>query len=717
MSTTTTTATPGKLSRLQKTRNFGICAHIDAGKTTTTERVLFYTGKAYKIGEVHEGTATMDHMQDEQERGITITSAATTCPWSRNGTEYTCNLIDTPGHVDFTMEVERSMRVLDGAVVVFDGKEGVEAQSETVWRQAQRYKVPRICFINKMDKMGADFDYAFQTMYDRLAAPAVAVQYPIGKADTFEGIIDLITMKAYYFSKEDMGTTITEDEIPAEYADKANELREKLVETAAEQDDALTEKYLESGELTEDEIRAALRKGTIARSIHPTFAGSALQNIGVQKLLDGIVDYLPNPTEVPDVEGTAPDDADQRLTRPHDEAAPLSALVFKVVNDSHGDLTYVRVYSGKLEKGTRVLNSNNGKREIVSRIFEMHANDRKARDEALAGEIVAVVGLKNSYTGETLCSADDPIVLDRMDFPEPVISMSIEPKSGGDKEKLANALGTIRREDPSFQTHYDEETGETIIAGMGELHLEIITTKISRDMKIGINVGQPRVAYKEAITGTAVAQGVHKKQSGGRGQFGDCTIEVSPITEEEALEQELKYDDGVAFEDAIVGGAIPREFIPSVGAGARATAKTGVLAGYPLLGVKVKLIDGKYHDVDSSQIAFEMAGTIAFKNATRKAGLVLQEPIMKVTVTTPDEFFGNVTGDLNRRRAMIMGDEERGNTRVITAEAPLSEMFGYSNSLRGMSQGRASYAMEPLTYREVPANIAKEILEKQGEDK
>ena len=708
------TATPTKLSRLEKTRNFGICAHIDAGKTTTTERVLFYTGKGHKIGEVHEGTATMDHMQDEQERGITITSAATTCPWTRDGVEYTCNLIDTPGHVDFTMEVERSMRVLDGAVVVFDGKEGVEAQSETVWRQAQRYNVPRICFINKMDKMGADFDYAFGTLDERLAAPAVMVQYPIGKADTFEGVIDLITMKAYYFDQADKGVTITEKDIPEDYQAKAEELRETLIERAAECDDELTEKFLEEGTLTNDEVKRALRTGTLARTIHPTFCGSALQNIGVQKLLDGIVDYLPNPTEVPDTEGTDPDDADKRLTRPHSEDAPLSLLVFKVVNDAHGDLTYVRIYSGKLEKGTRVLNSNNGKREIVSRIFEMHANDRIARDEALAGEIVAVVGLKNSYTGETLCSSDDPIVLDRMDFPEPVISMSIEPTSGGDKEKLANALGTIRREDPSFQSHYDEETGETIIAGMGELHLEIITTKLTRDLKIGVNVGQPRVAYKEAITGSATERGVHKKQSGGRGQFGDCTIEVSPITEEEAIEQELKYLDGVAFEDGIVGGAIPREFIPSVGVGARATAKTGVLAGYPLLGVKVKVIDGKYHDVDSSQIAFEMAGSIAFKAACRKAGLILQEPVMKVVVTTPDEFFGNVTGDLNRRRAMVVGDEERGNTRVITAEAPLSEMFGYSNSLRGMSQGRASYAMEPLDYREVPGNIAKEIMAKQG---
>ena len=715
MTTATMTADPTKQSRLQKTRNFGICAHIDAGKTTTTERVLFYTGKSYKIGEVHDGLATMDHLQDEQDRGITIQSAATTCPWTRNGIEYTCNLIDTPGHVDFTMEVERSMRVLDGAVVVFDGKEGVEAQSETVWRQTERYKVPSICFINKMDKIGADFDFSFNSIGERLGAKAVAVQLPIGSGHDFKGLIDLIQMKAYYFSQEDQGTTIDEQEIPDDMADLAAAKREEMIENACDIDDALAEKYLSGEEIANDEIVAALRKGTLSRTLHPTFCGSALQNVGVQKLLDGVIDYLPNPTQVPETGGTDPDDAEIRLTRPHDEEAPLSALVFKIVNDAHGDLTYVRIYSGKLEKGTRVLNSNNGKKEIVSRIFEMHAKDRIARDEAKAGEIVAVVGLKQSFTGETLCSADDPIVLDRMDFPEPVISMSIEPETANDKEKLSTALGTIRREDPSFQANYDEETGQTIIAGMGELHLDIITTKLRRDMKIGVIVGTPRVAYKECITGSAEARGIHKKQTGGRGQFGDCTIVVSPITEEEAVEQELKWEDGVVFVDKVTGGSIPREYIPSVGVGARNTAKSGVLAGYPLLGVKVELVDGKYHDVDSSQIAFEMAGTIAFKEATRKAGLQLMEPIMKVIVTTPDEFFGNVTGDLNRRRAMIVGDEERGVVRILTAEAPLSEMFGYSNSLRGMSQGRASYAMEPLKYAPVPANVAKEILAKQGE--
>ena len=701
---------PASLTRLQKTRNFGICAHIDAGKTTTTERVLYYTGKTHKIGEVHEGLATMDSLEDEQNRGITIQSAATTCPWTRNGAEYTCNLIDTPGHVDFTMEVERSMRVLDGAVVVFDGKEGVEAQSETVWRQTQRYKVPSVCFINKMDKIGADFDFSFNSIGERLGAKAIAVQLPIGSGHEFSGLVDLITMKAYRFQGE-MGNEIVEEDIPADMQETCEARRELLIEACGDLSDDLAEKYLGGEEIADEEIRTALRKGTLSREIHPTFCGSALQNIGVQKLLDGVIDYLPNPTQVPETEGTDPEDADKRLTRPHDEDAPLSALVFKIVNDQHGDLTYVRVYSGKLEKGTRVMNSNNKKKEIVSRIFEMHSKERIPRDEAPAGSIVAVVGLKGSYTGETLCDPADPIVLDRMDFPEPVISMSIEPETAGDKEKLSTALGTIRREDPSFQANYDEETGQTIIAGMGELHLDIITTKLRRDMKVGVIVGQPRVAYKECISKEAEARGIHKKQTGGRGQFGDCTIKVYPMTEEEAKEQELPWLDGVAFKDNIAGGAIPREYIPSVAVGARATAKGGVLAGYPLLDVCVELIDGKYHDVDSSQIAFEMAGVLAFKEATRKAGLQLMEPIMKVIVTTPEEFFGNVTGDLNRRRALVVGDEERGNTRILTAEAPLSEMFGYSNSLRGMSQGRASYAMEPLRYAPVPTNIAKDIIE------
>ena len=714
MTTLTATSKIGKVDRLSVTRNFGIAAHIDAGKTTVTERILYYTGKTYKMGEVHEGTATMDHLEDEQQRGITIQSAATTCPWERDGQQYIMNLIDTPGHVDFTMEVERSMRVLDGAVVVFDGKEGVEAQSETVWRQADRYRVPRICFVNKMDKLGADFNYSFGTIKDRLGAPAVAVQIPIGAGDDFQGVIDLLAMRAYYFSAEELGAKVEEKDIPDNLKDEADMWRHELVEAAAELDDDLTEKYLEGEELTVEEIRAALRKGTIERTIHPVFTGSALKYIGVQRLLDGVVDYLPNPTEVPEIQGVNPKDPSEKLTRPHTEDAPASALVFKIVNDQHGDLTYVRVYSGVIEKGTRLLNPGNNKKEVISRIFEMHAKDRIPRDQALAGEIVAIVGLKNSMTGDSLCDADAPIQLERMDFPDPVISMSIEPQSQADKEKLSNALATIRREDPSFQSHFDEETGQTIIAGMGELHLDIIKTKLVRDLKVGVNVGTPRVAYKESIAGEAEAAGEHKKQTGGRGQYGVAIIKVRPITPEQAAEEGLTYEDGVAFKDSIVGGTIPREYIPSVAHGARNTAKTGVLAGYPVLGVLVELVDGKYHEVDSSQVAFEMAGSLAFKEACRKAKLQLQEPIMKVTITTPDEFFGNVSGDLNRRRALIAGSEERGNTRVVTAEAPLSEMFGYSNTLRGMTQGRASYSMEPLEYRPVPDNIAKTLLEEGG---
>jgi elongation factor G len=713
MTTATTPAADAKKSsELARTRNFGICAHIDAGKTTVTERILFYTGKTYKMGEVHEGTATMDFLQDEQERGITIQSAATTCPWPRNGVDYKLNLIDTPGHVDFTIEVERSMRVLDGAVVVFDGKEGVEAQSETVWRQADRYKVPRICFINKMDKLGADFFYSFNTIKERLGAPAIPVQLPIGSGNDFQGIIDLIGEKAYFFSAEELGAKVEERPIPDDMKDLVVEWRHKLVEAAAELDDALTEKYLEDeSSITPEEIRLALRKGVIARTIHPVFTGSALKYIGVQRLIDAVVDYLPNPTEVPEVQGLDVRDKDKKLTRPHDASAPFSALVFKIVNDAHGDLTYVRIYSGVLEKGSRVLNTNNDRKEIVSRIFEMHAKDRLAKDYASAGEIVALVGLKNSITGDTLCDADNPIVLERMTFPEPVISMSIEPATQADKEKLSNALGTIRREDPSFRSHFDDETGQTIIAGMGELHLDIITTKLRRDMKINVNVGKPRVAYREAIVGKAEARGTHKKQTGGRGQFGDCTITVEPITEDQAKEQELKYIDGMAFENKVIGGSIPKEYIPSVEHGCRETVKSGVLAGYPMVGVKVTLIDGSYHDVDSSQIAFEQAGMLAFKEAARKARVQLLEPIMKVIVTVPDEFFGSISGDLNRRRAIISETEQRGNTRIITAEAPLSEMFGYATAIRGMSQGRASYSMEPLTYRPVPANIEKQVLE------
>jgi len=697
---------------LKFTRNIGICAHIDAGKTTVTERILFYTGKSHKMGEVHEGTATMDFLQEEQERGITIQSAATTCPWTHNGTEYTINLIDTPGHVDFTIEVERSMRVLDGAVAVFDGKEGVEAQSETVWRQADRYKVPRMCFINKMDKLGADFEFSFRTIKQRLGANPIAVQYPIGSGNELEGIIDLLTMRAYYFDADEKGAVVTEKDIPAELLEKAKEWRHELIESAVTLDDDLMEKYLEDEEnINEDDIRKAVRKGTLALECNPVLCGAALRNIGVQRLLDAVIDYLPNPTEVPEVQGEDPRDKEKKLKRPHDPKAPFSGLVFKVVNDTHGDLTYVRIYSGTMKKGERIINPNNGKREIASRIFEMHANDRKALDEAGAGSIVAVVGIKDSITGDTLCDAENQIILERMTFPEPVISMSIEPNTADDKRKLSEALVTIRREDPSFRSEYNEETGQTIISGMGELHLEIIKNKLTRDMKIGVQVGRPRVSYREAIRGTALnVQGRFKKQTGGRGQFGDVVINLRPFTAAEAEEAGLKFTDSIAFENKIVGGSIPKEFIPSVEYGIRQTAVTGVSAGYPLINIKAELVDGSFHAVDSSNVAFEQAGRLALREAVAKAGSILLEPIMKVVILTPEEFLGNVTGDLNSRRGMISDTEDRGHIKVVNAEVPLSEMFGYVSDLRGMSKGRASSTMEFLEYRQMPSNLAQEVL-------
>ncbi len=697
---------------LSKTRNIGICAHIDAGKTTVTERILYYTGKSHKLGEVHEGTATMDFLQEEQERGITIQSAATTCPWTRFDIDYQINLIDTPGHVDFTIEVERSMRVLDGAVAVFDGKEGVEAQSETVWRQADRYRVPRLCFINKMDKIGADWEFSFNSIRDRLGANPVAMQIPIGSGHELEGIVDLLLMKAYYFDVESMGAVVEEREIPDSVKDLALKHRQEMIDQACNFDDDLMEKVLNDETPTNEEIRAAIRKGCIARACNPVFTGSALKNIGVQRLIDGVVDYLPAPIEVPEVNGTDPRDPATKLTRPHSTDAPLSALVFKVVPDQHGDLTYVRIYSGTLEKGTRVLNPGNGRREIASRMFEMHAKDRKQLDAATAGSIVAVVGLKDSITGDTLCSPDDPIILERMTFPDPVISMSIEPATADDKRKLGDALVKIRREDPSFRSEYNEETGQTIIAGMGELHLEIIKNKLTRDEKINVEVGKPQVAYRESITGSAKdVRGKFVKQTGGRGQFGDVTIHLEPFTAEQATEAELNFKDSVAFENKVVGGSIPKEFIPSVEAGIRATAKSGVLIGFPLINIKATLVDGSYHPVDSSQVAFEQAARLALTDACSKAKVTLLEPIMKVAITTPDEYFGNVTGDLSGRRGMIVNTEKRGNAQIITAEVPLSEMFGYTTTLRSMSQGRATSSMEPLEYRPMPPNLVKEVVD------
>jgi elongation factor G len=666
------------------------------------------------MGEVHEGTATMDFLQDEQERGITIQSAATTCPWTRDGVEYTINLIDTPGHVDFTIEVERSLRVLDGAVAVFDGKEGVEAQSETVWRQADRYGVPRCCLINKMDKMGADFEFSFNSIRQRLGANAIAMQYPIGKGDKFEGLIDLVTLRAFYFKSGDMGATIEERDIPAELQDTAELWRHELIEKAAELDEDLTEKYIvDEKSITPEELRRAIRKGTIAKACFPVFCGSALKYVGVQRVLDGVIDYLPNPTERPDVQGTDPKDKNVQMTRPHSADAPFSALVFKVVNDTHGDLTYIRIYSGTLEKGSRVVNPNNGKRENVSRIYEMHARERQSLDSASAGQIVAVVGLKHSYTGDTLCDQDEQIVLERMVFPEPVISMAIEPITADDRKKLGEALVTIRREDPSFRSTYNDETGETIIAGMGELHLDIIKTRLVRDMKIGVNVGRPRVSYRETVTGRADrVRGLFKKQTGGRGQFGDAMVNIMPITPEEAEAENLKMEDGVVFVDKITGGVIPREFIPSVEYGVRQAAATGVIGGFPVINVKVELIFGSYHDVDSSQIAFEQAGILAFKEGCHAAGMGLLEPIMKLVVTTPDEFFGNVSGDIASRRGHIVDSEMRGNVRLITAEVPLSELFGYTTSLRSMTQGRATSTMEPAEYRLMPDRLKDEVLKK-----
>ena len=699
---------------LTKLRNIGICAHIDAGKTTVTERVLYYTGRSYKLGEVHEGTATMDFLAEEQERGITIQSAATTCPWEYQGVNYTVNLIDTPGHVDFTIEVERSMRVLDGAVIVFDGKEGVEAQSETVWRQADRYKVPRICFINKMDKIGADFEFSFRSIRQRLAANPIAVQLPIGVSESLRGIIDLIEMKAYYFDAGELGAIVHEKPIPSSLRDTAELWRHELVEKAAELDDELTEQYLEDeSAVTNEQIKAALRRGTLARQCFPVFCGAALKNIGVQRLLNGVIDYLPNPTEVPEVEGLNPRvrKTSERITRPHSADAPFAALVFKVVSDVHGDLTYLRIYSGRLTRGSRVLNGGNSKKENISRIFEMHAKARLPLDGAQTGQIVAVIGLKHSSTGDTLCSPDAPIVLERMDFPEPVISMSIEPNTTEDKKRLSDALATIRREDPSFQASHNAETGETIIAGMGELHLEIVKHKLVRDMKIGVRVGTPRVSYRETITGAAEdVRGKFIKQTGGRGQYGDVVINVRPVGKEEAEERGLSMVNGVVFIDRISQGVIPREFIPAVETGIRNAAHSGILGGYPVVNVEAELIFGSYHEVDSSPIAFEHAAALAFREACTRAGLALLEPIMKVIITTPDAFFGPVSGDLSSRRGQIVDSELRGNVRIIYAEVPLSEMFGYTTILRGLTQGRGSSTMEPAEYRLMPDRLRDEVL-------
>ena len=686
---------------LRQLRNIGVMAHIDAGKTTVSERILFFAGRTYKIGEVHQGTAVMDYLQEEQERGITITSAATTLQWRG----YTINLIDTPGHVDFTIEVERSLRVLDGAVAVFCGVGGVEAQSETVWHQAQRYGVPRLCFINKLDRVGADFDMVVQEIATRLHANPVLLQVPMGVGDTFVGQIDLIRRKAFFYDQADVGTALREGPIPAEYDDQAELARHELIEKAAEFDEVLTEKFLSDklDSITEDDLHRAIRAGTIANKLQPVLCGSALKHNGVHPLLDAVVEYLPSPMDVPPVKGHDSLKGAKELFRKSDESEPFSALVFKIINDQHGDLHFLRVYSGTLEPGTRVLNSTQDKKEIVSRLWRMHAKQREKCDLALPGDIVAAVGLKAAITGDTLCDVRHPIVLERLEFPEPVITMSIEPRTNSDKNRLFESLGILRREDPSFSYRFNEDTGQTTISGMGELHLEIIKNRLTRDMGVDVHVGKPKVSYKETITAAATAEGRFIRQTGGRGQFGVVEIRLEPFHPADG-------EEPIAFEDSSKGGTIPREFIASVEQGVRDAASSGPLAGYPMQNVKVTLLDGKYHPVDSSDLAFQQAGAIAFNEAAGKATPVFLEPIMRLQVTTPEEYLGSVTGDLNARRAEIKEMEQRGKYRVLQAQVPLAEMFGYSTQLRSLSQGRATYTMEPHAYGQAPPSVAEQIM-------
>ena len=697
-----------KTTDLAKVRNIGIMAHIDAGKTTTTERILFYTGITYKIGEVHDGAATMDWMEQEQERGITITSAATTCFWK--GTQI--NIIDTPGHVDFTVEVERSLRVLDGAVAVFDGVAGVEPQSETVWRQADKYGVPRICFVNKLDRTGADFFFCVDTIVSRLGATPLVLQLPIGAEGDFIGLIDLVRMKAMMWRGEtQMGEDYHLEDIPAEMADQAAEYREKLIETLAEADDDIMHMYLEGEEPSEEQIQAGIRRATIASKLTPVLTGSAFKNKGVQPMLDAVVAYLPTPLDVHAVTGYKPGDESVELERKPSDEEPFSALAFKIAADPHlGKLTYIRIYSGVLNSGTQVLNSVKDRKERIGKIYRMHANKREEIASVGAGEIVAVMGLKDTTTGETLCDPANPIVLESMTFPAPVIEVAIEPKTKGDQDKLATAIQRLAEEDPTFRVHSDEETGQTIIAGMGELHLEVLVDRMRREFRVEANVGKPQVAYRETVTSPVAKQEyTHKKQTGGSGQFGRVIIALEPNADSES---EDKAENGYEFVNKITGGRIPREYIPSVDAGCREAMETGVLAGYPMVDLKVTLIDGAYHDVDSSELAFKIAGSMAFKEAARKAKPVLLEPMMAVEVTTPEDFMGDVIGDLNSRRGQIQAMEERMGARVVKALVPLSEMFGYVGDLRSKTQGRASYSMQFDSYAQVPNNVAEEIIAK-----
>ena len=692
---------------LELTRNIGIMAHIDAGKTTTTERILFYTGVNYKIGETHEGSATMDWMAQEQERGITITSAATTCFWpDRNGKQNRINIIDTPGHVDFTVEVERSLRVLDGSVTVFCAKGGVEPQSETVWRQAEEYKVPRMAYVNKMDIMGADFYRVVQMMKDRLKCNAVPIQLPIGSEDTFKGIIDLVEMKAYVYY-DDLGKDIRCEEIPEDMKELAEKYHTEMVEHVAEQDDEIMDKYLSGEEISIDEIKDCIRKSTIANHMVPVTCGTSYKNKGVQKLLDAIVDYMPAPTDIPPIKGVNPETEEEEVRHSSDEE-PFSALAFKIATDPFvGKLCFFRVYSGTIEAGSTVYNSVKDSNERMGRIVQMHANDRKDIDKVYAGDIAAAVGLKNTTTGDTLCDEKHPIILESMEFPDPVIRVAIEPKTKAGQEKMGIALAKLAEEDPTFKAYTDEETGQTIIAGMGELHLEIIVDRLLREFKVEANVGAPQVAYKETIKKAVDQDTKYARQSGGKGQYGHCKIHVEPN----------ESGKGYEFINAIVGGAIPKEYIPAVDAGIQGAMQSGVLAGFPVVDVKVTLFDGSYHEVDSSEMAFKIAGSMAFKDACRKADSTLLEPIMKVSVTVPEEYMGDVIGDLNSRRGEIQGMEARPGTEQIDALVPLSEMFGYATDLRSRTQGRGNYSMEPHSYREIPKNLQSKIIETRNAGK
>jgi elongation factor G len=682
---------------LERTRNIGIAAHIDAGKTTTTERILYYTGVSYKLGEVHEGTAVMDWMEQEQERGITITSAATTCFWR----EHRINIIDTPGHVDFTIEVERSMRVLDGAIAVFDGGNGVEPQSETVWRQADKYGVPRIAFINKMDKIGADFDMCVRSMIERLKTNPVPIQIPIGAEDTFRGVIDLVRMVGYVYDDSTLGAKYTEVPVPDDLVEKAKQAREQMIEKLADVDEAIMDRYLGGGEVAEAQIKAALRKGTVEMTLVPVLCGAAFKNKGVQPLLDAVVDYLPSPADIPPVKAKTPDGKD--VTRPAKDDAPFSALAFKIMTDPFvGQLTFIRVYSGTLTSGSTVYNATKDKRERIGRLLKMHANKREEIKEVLAGDIAACVGLRTATTGDTLCDEKHPVVLERMEFPEPVIHIAIEPKTKADQEKLGLSLQKLATEDPSFRTYTDQETGQTIIAGMGELHLEIIVDRLMREFKVEANVGKPQVAYRETVTKAVEAEGRFIRQTGGKGQYGHVWLKVEP----------REPGSGFEFRNEVVGGSVPKEFIPAVQKGVEEAMQTGVVAGYPMVDIAVAIFDGSYHDVDSSEMAFKIAGSMGFKEGARKASPILLEPIMEVEVIFPEEFMGAVVGDLNSRRGRVMGIEPRAGVQVLRGQVPLGNMFGYSTDLRSATQGRATYTMQFHHYEQVPQSIADEIIGK-----